>query len=81
MNDRRLEERVRTAAEAALSERGFVTAIDVLLGLGWLQPSGEQAWRQGRMPYLERVATANLSKLSTAVCALEAWRADAAVRG
>ncbi|MGC2375270.1 MAG: hypothetical protein WA484_15485 [Solirubrobacteraceae bacterium] len=32
MNDKRLEERVRTVAEAALSERGFVTAIDVFLG-------------------------------------------------
>jgi hypothetical protein len=29
MNDKRLEERVKTVAEAALSERGFVTVIDV----------------------------------------------------
>jgi hypothetical protein len=41
MNDRRLEQRVAAVAEAALSERGFVTAIDVFLGLGWLAPSGE----------------------------------------
>jgi hypothetical protein len=36
MNDGRLEQRVVEVAEAALSERGFATAIDVFLGLGWL---------------------------------------------
>ncbi len=73
MNDKRLEERVRTVAEAALSERGFVTAIDIFLGLGWLAPSSEQAWRQGRTPYLERVVTANLSKISAAMRCLRIW--------
>ncbi len=65
MNDRRLEQRVAAVAEAALPERGFVTAIDIFLGLGWLAPSSEQAWRQGRTPYLEKVVTANLSKITT----------------
>src|ERR1039457_6055147 len=73
MNNKRLEERVRTAAEAALSEREFVTAIDIFLGLDWLAPSSEQAWRQGRTPYLERVVTANLSKISTAMRCLRVW--------
>jgi hypothetical protein len=36
MNDKQLEQRVRTVAEATLAERGFVTAIDVFLGLSWL---------------------------------------------
>jgi hypothetical protein len=58
MNDRRLEQRVAAVAEAALSEHGFVTAINVFLGLGRLAPSSEQAWRQGRTPCLERVVTA-----------------------
>lgn len=40
-NDERLERRVVAAAEAALAERHFVTAIDVLLGPGWLSASGE----------------------------------------
>jgi hypothetical protein len=73
MNDRRLEQRVAAVAEAALSERGFVTAIDVFLGLGWLEASSEQAWRQGRTPYLERVVTANLSKITTAMRCFRAW--------
>src|ERR687896_2117197 len=48
--DKRLERRVIEAAEAALEARGFVTAIDVLGGLGWLPPSSEDAWRQGPHP-------------------------------
>jgi len=50
--DKRLEQRVIAAAEAALAARRFVTAIDVFAGLGWLPASGEQAWRTGRIPYL-----------------------------
>src|SRR5919109_225257 len=50
--DRRLERRVIEAAEASLDQRGFVSAIDVLIGLGWLPPSGERAWRQSRPPDL-----------------------------
>lgn len=72
-NDKRLERRVAAVAEAALAQRGFVTAIDILLGLGWLTPSSEEAWRQGRTPYLERVVTANLSKISKAMRLFRDW--------
>jgi len=64
---RTLEQRVVRAAEAALDKRKFVTAIDVLVGLGWLTPIRVDEWRQGRVDYLERVTTVNLSKLSTAM--------------
>lgn len=73
MNDGRLEQRVIAVAEAALSRHGFVTAIDVFLGLGWLSPADEQAWRQGRISYLERAVTANLSKISTAMRCFRVW--------
>ena len=42
------------AAEAALAERRFVTAIDVLVGVGWLAAARVDEWRQGRVEYLER---------------------------
>jgi hypothetical protein len=75
-SDKRLERRVIEAAEAALDAHGFVTAIDVLTGLGWLPPSSERAWRQGRIPYLERAVTANLSKTSRAMRHLRRWAAN-----
>ncbi|MGH2946485.1 MAG: DUF2293 domain-containing protein, partial [Solirubrobacteraceae bacterium] len=72
-NDKRLEQRVVAAAEAALAERRFVTAIDILLGLGWLAASGEQAWRKRRIPYLEAAITANLNKFSKAMRFFRQW--------
>jgi hypothetical protein len=53
-NDKRLERRVVDAAEATLAERDLVTAVDILMRLGWLPSSGEQAWRQRE--FLEEAA-------------------------
>jgi hypothetical protein len=69
----RLERRVMTAAQAALARQKFVTPIDVLIGVGWLEPAHVERWRHGRVAYLERVATANLHKLGTALRLLRRW--------
>lgn len=69
----RSERRVGEVAEAALAERKYVSAIDVLVGLGWLPPRRIDEWRQGRIDYLERVTQANLSKISTAMAAFRRW--------
>jgi hypothetical protein len=68
-----IERRVARAAEAALAERKFVTAIDVLVGMGWLEPRRVDQWRQGRVDCLERVTHANLGKVSTAMRSFRAW--------
>jgi len=68
-----LERRVQAAAAAALNRNRFVAPIDVLTGLGWLRPHHAEAWRRGRVPYLERVTMANLSKLSRALRILRRW--------
>src|SRR4051794_23827680 len=69
----RLEDRVERAAEAALTAQGYVSPVDVLLGLGWLAPSLLDEWRQGRVEYLERVVQAGLGKQTTAMRTLRAW--------
>lgn len=71
-----LDRRAVEVAEEALGQRGFVTAIDVLMGLGWLQQRRVDEWRQGRVDYLERVVVASLGKVSTAMRALAAWAQD-----
>jgi len=71
--DRRLERRVTEVAEAALTERRFVSAIDVLVGLGWLHPRRVDEWRQGRIPFLERAVTANLRRISKAMRVFRTW--------
>lgn len=70
---RRIEERVVRAAEAALADKKYVGAVDVLVGMGWLPPSRVDEWRQGRVRSLESVVTANLSKVSTAMRAFRRW--------
>lgn len=55
-----------------------MTAIDVLVGVGWLEPRRVDEWRQGRVPYLEAVVIASLGKISTAMNVFRQW---AAARG
>lgn len=71
-----LEQRVTRAAEAALAEQRFISAIDVLLGLGWLAPSHLDQWRQGRFESLESVVQANLSKVMLAMAGFRRWARD-----
>jgi hypothetical protein len=68
-----IDRRVIRAAEAALEKRKFVSAIDVLVGVGWLEPRRVDEWRQGRVDYLERVTAANLGKISTAMRCFRRW--------
>jgi hypothetical protein len=70
---RKLDQRVRQAAEAVLSDKEYVSAIDVLLGIGWLAPGNVDAWRQRRIDYLERVVNANLSRISEAMHVFRSW--------
>jgi hypothetical protein len=70
---RTVEERVVSAAEAALAERKFVAPIDLLMDIGWLQPGPVDRWRQGRVEYLEQVVQTDVSKLSAATRAFSSW--------
>lgn len=72
-NHRKLSERVTRAAEQVLADQKYVSPIDVLLGIGWLNPSTVKDWRFGRVDCLERVVQANLSSLSEAMQLLRSW--------
>ncbi len=63
---------VRTA-EAALQAQNYVRPIDLLLGLGWLDPEAEKRWRQGQINYLERAVQGNLNKISEAMRQFRQW--------
>lgn len=79
-NQEKLRSRVVAAAEAALEARGYASAIDVLLGIGWLQQSVLDHWRQGRVPYLERGIQANLARISAAMHLLRSWATQQQLR-
>lgn len=72
-NRRTLDDRIRQAAEAALSDQRYVSPIDVLVGIGWLAPSSVDAWRQTRIDYLERTISTNPSRLSEAMRIFQSW--------
>jgi hypothetical protein len=72
-NLKALADRVVKAAEAALASRGAVSAIDVFLGVGWLDPGAEKRWRQGQIDFLEAAVQANLSRVSEAMKLFRSW--------
>jgi len=76
----RLDERVARTAQAALDERGFVTGIDVLVGMGWLAPRRVDEWRQGRIAYLEAAVEAGAGKVSTAMRLFHGWARHSGLR-
>ncbi len=70
-----LRSRVVKAAEEALSARGYATPIDVLLGIGWLDPGGLERWRRGQVDYLESLVQTNLSRISEPMKLFRDWAA------
>ena len=72
-NKEHLESRVVNAAEAALADHHYVSAVDVLIGTRLLDPADLQAWKRGRVDFLERVIQGNLNKISLAMSLFRQW--------
>jgi hypothetical protein len=72
-NKAQLADRVARAAEAALAAKRFVSAIDVLVGIRWLDPGAVERWRRGQIDYLERAVQTNLSRISEAMRLFWSW--------
>jgi hypothetical protein len=56
--------RIEHVVGTILEKGKVVTPIDVLVGMQLLKPEDLEQWRRGRVPYLERVITCNLTRLS-----------------
>ena len=56
--------RVVDAVEKSLETKKYITPIDVFLSMELLEKSDLNKWRNGSIPYLERVIKCNLSKAS-----------------
>ncbi|XVV15904.1 DUF2293 domain-containing protein [Actinoplanes sp. CA-131856] len=69
----KLERRVVTAAEKALARQRYVSPLDVLTGLGWLEPGRVTEWRQGRAPVLEAVAAVSPDRITDALEVFHRW--------
>jgi hypothetical protein len=76
LNSPELEKRVHRAAETALARQQYVSAIDVLCGMGLLAPVRVDDWRKGRIDFLERVIQGNLHKISSSMAIFRRWAAE-----
>jgi len=65
--------RVVRAAEAALARQQYVSAIDVLCGMGLLASTHVDSWRKGRIDFLERVVQGSPGKISSSLSIFRDW--------
>jgi len=70
---RNYSQKVASIAGQEISNKGYVSPIDLFIGIGWLTKEKLMDWRIGKITYLERVITANLSKLSKTMKEFRAW--------
>jgi hypothetical protein len=55
---------IARAVAAILAGDKVVSPVDVIVRMGWLSTDDLEAWRFGRVPYLERMIRCNLTRLS-----------------
>jgi hypothetical protein len=72
-NRRPLADRVAEAAEACLAAQHYVSAIDVLVRIGWLDPGSLKRWQFGQVPFLESLIQTNVLRISEAMKLLQSW--------
>jgi hypothetical protein len=70
---RSLRSRVVAAAGEALARQGFVTPVEVCLGLGWLHQVNVDDWRRGRVDELEYFLPVHDSRLTELPAYLQEW--------
>lgn len=68
-----LSDRVASAADAALAEQDYACLVDVLLGIGWLDPNTAASWRRGQIDCLEGAIQTGPERLSQARQLFRAW--------
>ena len=64
MNNKELEGKINNYTSHLIKEKGYVCSVDMLLELEYLSKKDYDAWRLGKVEYLEKVCKVNLGKLS-----------------
>jgi hypothetical protein len=68
-----LADRVVRAAEAALARQDYVSPIDALVGIGWLEVAAVERWRRGQIDCLESAMQTNLPRILEALKLFQSW--------
>lgn len=80
MNRHKLRKRVWACAGQLIAEKGYVSPVDLLVKMERLTSQQVEDWRFRRIPYLERVAIGNLSKMNTVLLALREFARSAKLK-
>lgn len=68
--------RVARAAELALATKGYVSSIDVLVGIGWLDTGAVERWRRGQIDCLEGAVQTKPPRISEAMELFRSWATE-----
>ncbi|MBR0958272.1 hypothetical protein [Bradyrhizobium japonicum] len=71
-----LGDRVAVAAERALAARQFVSATDILIGIGWLDPGAVERWQRGQVGCLEEVVQIDPPRILEAMQLFQSWATE-----
>ena len=64
MNRTEIQKKLSTVTSALLQEKGYISPVDVFMRLDRLSAKDYEAWRRGRVAYLEAVIQGNLNQIS-----------------
>lgn len=64
MNRKELDKKIKATCHELRYTQGYISSISVLNKLGYLSESKIKEWKSGKIPYLEKVCTINLTSLS-----------------
>ena len=65
INQNELVKAVSSSMYQQIKEKGYATAVDTLMDMRILSKPDYESWRNGRVPYLEKVCNINLKKLDS----------------
>jgi hypothetical protein len=68
-----LADRVVRAAEASLAAQGYVSPIDILVGIGWLDVRTVEHWRRGQIDCIEAAVQTSLPRILEALTLFQSW--------
>jgi hypothetical protein len=71
-----LADRVVRAAEAALAAQGYVSPLDVLAGVGWLDLGTVERWRRDQIDCIEGAMQTSLPRIAEALTLFQSWATE-----
>ena len=80
LSKQQIIDQTNSASSKLLKEKGYISVVDVLIEIGKLQKQDYEKWRFQKIPYLEKVIQANLSKINVILRAIQKYSQDNKLR-